>query len=174
MGFQSEKRRDEILMGRPHNIHQGTLGKRTPYAALALTLPLLCGQATALETKAVDRPVTPWYEKRRLTDTSQLMWIAANHEKKMSTAANWLRVSPVAVAAVQKEGDMNALRPFANKLVYCIDNSIESMHFTYESEDVATTCMALFGWLPDGDEDKKANEAKIDGSARAKDSSPLR
>ncbi|CAA0124667.1 Uncharacterised protein [BD1-7 clade bacterium] len=117
---------------------------------MLLSAVSLITNTQALETRWIKEK--PWHKQPVLTDTSKLGWLSGNYANKLATAADWLRRSPVAVAAVHDEGSVDALKPYAERLVFCVDQSAESMHFTYEMTDVATTCMAVFGWLPTGEE----------------------
>jgi len=84
-----------------------------------------------------------WYEIGTLHDSDIASWKSASPENKLATASDWVLTNPKVLATVQSSGTIETNKPFAQKLVLCIDESIKGKRVTGLVRVTAAYCMAL-------------------------------
>jgi hypothetical protein len=70
-------------------------------------------------------------------------WHKSSYENKLATAANWTLTQ----ATIRKSSSMETVRPYAIKLVACMDRvSVGDSFVDKNVSSLAATCMASMGW----------------------------
>ncbi|MBU2547487.1 MAG: hypothetical protein KKB20_03665 [Proteobacteria bacterium] len=88
-----------------------------------------------------------WYENGTLHKASVAEWNKATYENKLATAADWLLTTPQAKAKIQIDGSIDILKPYAVKLVECINDATSDKGYGKMSVvEWASSCLMLIRW----------------------------
>ena len=89
-----------------------------------------------------------WYEGGALHQSSVSQWKAASQADKLATAADWVVVAPK-IKTLAQSSSIDAIRPYAQELVVCVDEATEGQSHTDKSNtaEMAALCMGMMGYL---------------------------
>jgi hypothetical protein len=89
-------------------------------------------------------PATAWYAGGNLHKATAREWVDASLQNQLATASDWVMTSKELKAKVNGAGDMEAVRPHADKLRQCINAALRRHSTLYDkmpASDIAMTCL---------------------------------
>ncbi len=88
-----------------------------------------------------------WYIGGTLHKASADQWKVAKYDNKLATAADFALASKKVEMTIERSGDINTLRPFADAMVIAIDKACEGSGYeTHPISEIAAACAILMEW----------------------------
>ncbi len=90
-----------------------------------------------------------WYEGGTLHKTNITGWNKATYSDKLATCADMALTRSWINTKVQQSGDIDTLKPYANELLACINETASDPKPSYENmrvSEIAVLCMILMKW----------------------------